>query len=447
MIRKVLNVFYCTVLTALFFNTSVKAQQGFRLPAGVKKATVSFELINNLIIVPLELNGIPLSFILDTGVNKPILFSAGTADSLLIKNAKEIYLRGLGEGNAVKAYYASGNRIKINKIYSNDQDLYMILDEEINLSPSLGIPVHGIIGYDLVKDYIVRINYSNKKIIFYRPGDYTYKKCKKCEDFDLEITKNKPYVNTKITIDENGNEVNAKLLIDSGSSDALWLFKDESKGIKIPEKKFEDFLGKGLSGNIHGKRSKINKFSIGRFAINDVKVSFPDSLGLKHLHNFNDRNGSLGGDILKRFNVILNYPQQKIRLRKNGNFKAPFKFNMSGIELQHDGIRVVKEIEKGIQRFERKNTGNNINIKLIENVEFVVHPAIAIVEVRKDSPADLAGLKEGDVIIYVNGKGTHEYSLQEVNEFLNEKPGKKIRLVIDRQGILLRFDFKLKPVL
>ena len=40
----------------------------------VKKAP-NFKLINNLIIIPVEVNGVTLSFLLDTGVSKPIIFN------------------------------------------------------------------------------------------------------------------------------------------------------------------------------------------------------------------------------------------------------------------------------------------------------------------------------------------------------------------------------------
>ena len=49
--------------------------QGFSLSNGKKFEKVNFKLINNLIIIPIEVNGAELSFILDSGVSKPILFN------------------------------------------------------------------------------------------------------------------------------------------------------------------------------------------------------------------------------------------------------------------------------------------------------------------------------------------------------------------------------------
>ena len=54
---------------------SVKSQSGFHFYGNdSEKVRVQFQLINNLIVFPMEINGKQLSFILDTGVTKTILF-------------------------------------------------------------------------------------------------------------------------------------------------------------------------------------------------------------------------------------------------------------------------------------------------------------------------------------------------------------------------------------
>jgi len=431
----------------IFLPDNSNAQKVYKFPDNIKRETVSFQFINNLIILPVEVNGVKLSFILDTGVNRPILFNLSDNDSLDIKNVKEVFIRGLGEGDAIKAYHSKGNRFKINRIYNNDQDLHVVLDENINLSPSLGVPVHGIIGFDFIKDFVLDINYVSKKIRFYRSYEYKRKKCKKCEEFDLELFNNKPYIKSKVAIEE-GENTEVKLLIDSGSSDALWLFEDEAKGIEVPENNFKDFLGRGLSGNINGERSRVNNFSIGGFSLEDAKVSFPDSISIRYINRENNRNGTLGAEILKRFHVILDYSGRKITLRKNSNFRAPFKYNMSGIELQHDGIRYVKELASNIKKsFSQAEASPGTSISLVDRFKLVLRPALTITEIREGSPADLAGLQKGDILLAVNNKDTYKYSLQEVNELLNEKIGKKIKLSVEREGEVLTFKFELKKVL
>jgi len=409
---------------------------------------INFKLINNLIIIPVSINGVELSFLLDTGVSKPIIFNfLNLTEELQINQTERIYLRGLGEGESVEALRSRNNIFRIGDALSISQDLYAIFDPDLNFAPQLGVPIHGIIGYDFLKDFIVEINYSKKYLKLYNPENYKEKKCRKCETFDLVFFNNKPYVGANVLV--NNVDIPVKLLIDSGGSDAIWLFEDPSKNISLPEKYFEDFLGRGLSGSVYGKRSKIEALSFNKFKLKEVNVAYPDSTSISYARKIKDRNGSLGGEILKRFNVIFDYQNQKITLRKNRFFTDPFYYNKSGISLEHDGVRVVKELDRnvGIKTFGSKNESvAKADIVISKSYKYVLAPAFTIVELRKDSPADKAGLHLGDVILNINNKSVHEFSLQEVTQLFYDEDGKRIKLIIDRKGVQMRFQFQLESL-
>ncbi len=73
--------------------------QGKFVLQGGDKDKIGFKLINNLIVIPVEINGVELSFLLDTGVTKPIIFNfLNIAEDLQINQTDKIYIRGLGEG-------------------------------------------------------------------------------------------------------------------------------------------------------------------------------------------------------------------------------------------------------------------------------------------------------------------------------------------------------------
>ncbi len=163
----------------------------------------------------------------------------------------------------LKQLRSRNNIFKIGNAININQNLFAIFDERFNFAPRLGIPVHGIIGYDLFKDFIVEINYSAKYIRLNNPKSYEYKKCKNCETLNLEFYNSKPYFNVDIKIKDK--QIPVKLLIDSGGSDALWLFESSEDGIVLDNKYFEDFLGHGLSGSVYGKRSKVDKVMINSF--------------------------------------------------------------------------------------------------------------------------------------------------------------------------------------
>lgn len=423
-------------------------QNNFELIDGDRKESASFDFINNLIVLEIQVNNVPLSFIVDTGVSKPILFNISPEDSLEFNNPKDIFIRGLGAGEPLRAIHSRFNEFKIGNVVNYQQDFYLIRDANINFSQRIGYRVHGIIGFDLFENFVVEVNYKSERIRFYDPSDYRYSNCRKCETIPLEITETKAYVNGFIKQYSNIQEIPVKLLLDSGSCDALWLFENTEGEITGPVKFFDDLLGFGLSGKIHGKRARLQRFRIGDFEIQQTKVSYPDSISLRYLNEIGDRNGSLGAEILRRFNVVFDYPNQKLTLKKNSDFDDPFLYNMSGIELHHNGMRMVKALSHDIDLGHTVATNRNSNfIPLKKNFKFELHPAIQIAELRLDSPAQKAGLKKGDVILKVNRKEIQNFTLQQVTQMINTKPGKTIVLEVDRMGSNLKFAFELKKML
>ena len=107
------------------------------------------------------------------------------------------------------------------------------------------------------------------------------------------------------------------------------------------------------------------------------------------------RNGSIGSEILKRFNLIINYPDNKISVKKNSYFKSEFTENLSGMEV----IAPIPEMH-----------------------------TYMVDEVRKDSPADRAGIQKNDILLYMNGVPVKKMTLNEIYQILQSKPGRRITI-------------------
>lgn len=417
--------------------------QGYVLPLDEKYEKVKFQLVNNLIVIPLTVNGTELSFILDSGVSNPILFNLSDQDSVQLNNVSEIRIKGLGNGEPIEALSSKKNEFALKKLVNDNQLLYVVMDRDLNFSSSMGVTIHGIVGYDLFRDFVVDIDYAKKVIKFYNPHDYRYRSYKRQETLELTILNKKAFVEGQVFLND-GAQVPVKLLLDTGSSDAIWLFEDEEIG--VPEKSYDDFLGKGLSGNVFGKRTMVHGLKIGDFVLKDAKAAFPSRESFNNIKSLGDRDGSMGGEVLKRFNIIFDYPNNRITLRKNRNFNTPFHYNMSGINLQHNGVRYISESigdARGVVKSKEGSFGN-VQILLDNRTKISLVPEIVVSGIRAGSPAAEAGLREGDVILTVNGKSVHRYKLQEVLQMLNEKAGKKIRVRIARQQNSLLFSFVLK---
>lgn len=447
MIKK--STFLFVFLVALSITNQAQSKFQFFGP-NQKEQSVRFKLINNLIVIPVEVNGKPLSFILDTGVDKTILFNLSQNDSIGLNNVKRINLQGLGDGESLEALLSRGNTMKIRNYVSSNQDIYVILKDKFDVSGRMGVTIHGIIGHRILKNAIVEVNYSTKRLTFYNPKMFKYKKCKKCEVFPLQFYRNKPYINAKVQLDTIGNTLtDVKLLIDTGGSSAVWLFENTKEVIKTPNKFFKDVLGEGLSGTIYGNRSRIKNITFGRFEIDNPTVSFLDSTSTYYARQFKERNGSIGGNILKRFKLWIDYPKKQITLKKNGSFKGGFDYNMSGIDVVYAGKILVRE--KDATKFSDSYTSGGGSgatktntISLVSSYTYRFKPSYKIRHVLKGSPGNEAGLLPDDVIIRINGFRAHELTLTELLSKFQAGNNRKIRMFIERKGVPMKFEFRLK---
>ncbi|WP_337964741.1 PDZ domain-containing protein [uncultured Flavobacterium sp.] len=423
------------------------AQGDFLIQNNSKKVTIPFQLINNLIFIPIKVNGVELNFLLDSGVEETILFSMEEKQEVRFNNVEKIKLRGLGSEQEIEGLKSTNNTFETHGLRSNNHMVFIILDQSFNLSSHIGIPVNGIIGYKFFKNNLIEINYQKKKIIVHLNNEEVKKKFeKKFKVIPITIEKSKPYIYTTATV--NDVEIPAKLLIDIGNSDAFWVF--ENKKIKLPKKNFPDFLGKGFSGDIEGHRAKIDEFSIDEFKFKKPIVSFPDSLSIRNVKMVPDRIGSVGGEVLKRFRIVLDYADRKIYLKKNGKFSEPFTYNKSGIVLQHNGLQWVQETVH-METIQVVTSTNDLDSGQKKNGDFIykflLKPVYEIVNIRKESPAEKCGLQRGDIVVSINGVKPYKYTLQQINNLLKSEDDTWINLEVERNSLLLKFRFRLEDEL
>jgi hypothetical protein len=436
-------VLFFGVLTPFLLN----AQNDFLIESGHSKVTIPFKLINNLIFIPIKVNGVELNFLLDSGVEETILFSMEDKQEVSFNNVEKIKLRGLGSEEEIEGLKSTNNVLTSHGLKSQNHLLYIILDQTFNLSSHIGIPVNGIIGHKFFKNNVVEINYQRKKITIHSNNEQVRKKLgKKFTSIPITIEKSKPYIEAVAVVDSQ--EIPAKLLIDIGNSDSFWVF--ENNKIKLPKKNFPDFLGKGFSGDIEGHRAKIEKFSLANFDFKNPIVSFPDSSSIKNVRMVPGRIGSVGGEILKRFTLVLDYAGKNLYLKKNSKFFEPFTYNKSGITVQHNGLQWVQETVH-LQTVQVASSMGEVdqNLKKDDNFryKFSLKPVYEIVNIRKHSAAEKCGLQKGDIIVSINNNLPYKYSLQQINSLLKSEEDIWINLEVERNSLILKFRFKLEDEL
>ncbi len=376
-----------------------------------KSVTIKFKSASNLIIIPMTINGSDtLNFILDTGVRFPIITELPFVKKLNLNYMVPVEIKGIGEGETFTAYRSGNNMIKMEGMVARNQEVQMIIEEDFQISHMLGIPVHGLIGFNLFKDYIVRIDYQDEELTLYKPEYFKYRDRKKDIIMPLLFDGNKPFVRTSIVTDDMV-EVPVKLMVDPGASDALWLSEKSDDRIKLPKQHIETFLGRGLNGDLYGTKGRIDAIWVGPLVLPKPIVAFPDNVLIEQLISANDRNGTLGAEILRRFVVTIDYRNARLTLSPTPLVREAFNCNMSGMEV--------------------------IN-------PMPGFPIFTISEIRQDSPAYFAGLKENDQILTINSSNHESVTLNDINLMLQSKENRTIRLRVLRDGQEIKTSFDLK---
>jgi hypothetical protein len=314
---------------------------------------------------------------------------------------------------------------------------------QIDIVNITGIQINGILGASFFENFFIEIDYVAKQIILHKNLKKALKKSRNYLSAPISIENRKPYIEIPVVIDKV--PVNLKLLLDTGLADGLWLFENDS--VKCTSNYFIDLLGYGLSGVVSGKRAKVKEVFLSDYIINDALVSYPESDFFKGLNIVKGRNGSLGGQFLKRFNWFFDYNNNKVYFKKNQLFDLPFEYNMSGIEIQHKGSQWVKY---EVTDLDRKNNEVDKVINFYEKIvdfKYELKPIYEIYAIRENSPSYRSGLKEGDLIVKINGRKAINLKIDFFNDLFTSEEGKQITVVVDRKGKILKFKFKLEKIL
>ena len=414
---------WATTLAGLRPNPSVNDRPdpdaerfGYYLARGHSSVRLPFELHSNLIIVKMRVNDSDtLNFILDTGVSNTIITDPLALRRQPLKLARQVKLSGVGEGLQLTASVSIDNRLSMGILRATHQNLVILNDDVLRLSEYVGVPVHGIFGYELFSQFVITIDFRTRELTLTVPKKYTYHK-RFGDRYPILIQNTKPYLD--ITAQLSGDRtVPLRVVLDTGAGHALMLDGQQKEcALPRPEKVIRAQLGRGLNGVINGSLGRIEGLKLGRHQLLDVIASFPDSasFGMK-LVNTTDRQGNIGCELLRRFRVTFNYPDQYIVLKPvRSLLRERFEHDMSGLELKAKGL--------------------DLHTYVIEKIS-------------ARSPADLAGLQEGDELLFVNSDLVTTLSISDIYKTLQRGEGKEVTLVVRRSGQIVVANFALKRII
>lgn len=230
------------------------------------------------------------------------------------------------------------------------------------------------------------------------------------------------------------------MLLDIGNSDGLWLFQNKFHQLAAPFQPFDEELGKGLNGNVTGIKGSIESASLGPYTFKLPLISIPDSISIRHLDTKNNRKGSIGNELLRRFTIILDYPNKGFYYKPNRNLKDPFHYNRSGITIIHSALEWKRE-QVGVRIIKGNSDEILMNYGKDIDYEYVLKSKYMIESVRKNSNAEKAGLKPLDRIVSLNKRKVDNMTLNDIDQFMLEHEFKEITIEIERNKTVMKINF------
>ncbi len=417
--------------------------QEFEMPSDLEKVEIPVDVVSGIMIARAKVNGIELRFIIDSGASRSTIFNINGVDSLSVGQGRETTIRGYGSLEPFKAIESSENLVQIGELTSKNATINVLTESQISFLPILGTEVNGIVGVDFFKNYLVELDYRRERILIYK--DKSALRLSRYEKIRLEKVNEKLYVRAQVKNDSS--EMHARLLLDTGSGDALWLF-EKDQHFKMPVKGFRDYLGFGMSGDVYGFRSKVDTLKVGEIIFDRITFAYPE-MDRENFQSSELNRGSIGGEILRRFEVVLDYENEFLYLRKTRAFKDGFFYNMAGLKLREGKEELVTDV---IYNYDAEQKTDLRSIQKLElgrtkTVEYRYAKRIIVSYVIPNSPSDKEGIKEGDQIVGLSNRGLGAFSMGEVTKLFYQNPGSILKLKLKRGEEYYEVRLKLKPVI
>jgi predicted aspartyl protease len=386
--KALLNILLFSILLSAT-PSRVSAQEQFIEQPSRYLVSVPFKLLTGgVILLKAKVNDYPdsLNFILDTGSGGISLDSTTVVRLGITLQPSDKTIKGIGGLRKVSFLYNA--KLKLPGL-ETDRLNFHVNDYEI-LSYVYGIPIDGIIGYSFFSRYIVNLNYDNLMMHVFTVGEYKYP----AAGHTLRPLFTALPIQ-QIRFKDEGKYF-GKFYLDTGAGLNFLLSESYARDSAVLKKKRKGpFItqAEGLGGKTSMRITTVKEVKIGPYRFRKVpSFVFKDEYNVT---NYPEVGGLIGNDLMRRFNVTLNYTKQEIHIVPNSHYRDLFDYAYSGLSVYY-----------------------------IDN-------QVSVDDVVPGSPADKAGFKKDDVILSVNNDISNNIQTYKT---MMQTTGQRLSFVVLRNG-------------
>lgn len=358
-----------------------------------------FQLSGGIIILKAQLDGYAdsLNFVLDTG-SGGISLDSSTVEKLKLPTAlSDKTIRGIAGVKRVS--FAYNHTLQMPGIMVKNLDFH-INNYEL-LTSVYGVRIDGIIGYSFLRRYIVHLDFDKRIMEVHTPGRFKYPKGGQLLKPNFSTL---PLLQAYV---EDSRSFLNRFIFDTGAGLCFLLSRDyvDDSAVFKSKRKFYPTQAEGLGGKKKMEIAVMKSVKIGNYKFKKVPVHiFEDDFNVT---NYPTLGGLMGNDLLRRFNITLNYPEQSIHIKPNEHFTDSFDYSYTGL-----GI-------------------------------YLVDGQIKVIDIIEGSPGDKAGFKTEDIIFSIENNASN--NIQAYKNLFQNSLG-KIKVVVLRNNVPLMLNMNVKDI-
>jgi len=375
-------------IDASLFEPPGEDVRDFAFTAGGHSEVIPFEFIGDHIFVKVIVDCVESRWILDSGASVSVIDPA-FADELGLESGGS--MKGQGAGHAVDVTFVTLPGMRVGGIEFAEQQIASIEFSEL-LRSVYELEVTGILGYDFLSRFVSRIDIGEETLTVYDPDHFTYEGDGEVVDAPLRGN----IFAVPVTLDDR---FEGRWTLDLGAS-GLSMSHSFGREHGFLDRKGIIGAGFGAGGRIEGRASRYDNIKVGGHEIGKPIISMPTS-EVEGAFRSAEISGNLGNDLFRRFVLYLDYGHQQVIFEKGADFETEFPLQKGGLSAW------------------RTDTG-----------------AYELYFVSPGTPADQAGLEEGDTLLSINGIDVeHLGGLLAIRDLMRKDVDTTYRITVRRDGV------------